>query len=485
MPPRNKRPAPEEEDPYVRSVRQEAMQACTDLEEMEEQEAIDKVLSLSSEWEVDNDLRIPEMIDLAFRNFRWEETEARSQSDMGLNRLMRVIQLKQTEVSTLMYTLKKLDLLEDDLTYTRIRKVVEKVFHATRLCLSAVQLKITDSFAHTVPKNVDEELRLLAIRFRWMDGVDPAIIHQLVWYLLDVAFEHGYRKHGSNIFEPIVSNGHRTHAYRRVCDVKAFVHRQCRKETNFEAHMHLLKVPINAVVDYLENSVDLQLPFLDKDRSVFSFKNGIYACSTDTFYPYGAVTLSEDTISANYFDIDMDEGILEQHWHDIETPNVEKIFMDQKMSVTLRRWFYVMAGRMMYDLGERDGWQVIPFLLGVAGSGKSTITDMLIGSLYDRVDVGVLSNNCERQWAVSGLINSLLWVCPEVKDDFQLEQVRIDTHPLVACRLFLSYPYALPVSLICTFCLRQFFKAWYLARAYQSPKNTRHRTRPGSNYLGG
>jgi hypothetical protein len=32
-------------------------------------------------------------------------------------------------------------------------------------------------------------------------------------------------------------------------------------------------------------------------------------------------------------------------------------------------------------------------------------------------------------------------------------EVCIDTHPLVACRPFLSYPYALPVSLICTFCL--------------------------------
>jgi len=419
---RKRAASPEAEDPWVRSVRDQAQATCVEIDEMHGEDAMNKLSALSAEWEVDNDINMEEMLKLAFKNFRWDEQEARNQPDLGLNRMLSMIQLKQAEVSTLMYTLKNLDMLEDDMTYTRIRQVTEKVYHAMRLCLSAVQCKMMDNTEFKVPKDVDEQLRLLSIRFRWTDGVDTSPIHILVWYILDIAFECGYRKHGSNIFEPIVTeSGHKTHAYRYVCDIKAFVHRCCRKETNFEAHVNLLKSNAKQIVDHLENNVDLQLPFLNKDRSVFSFKQGIYTCRDDTFHAYPA-SIREDTVSANYFDTELDLSIMDMNWRDIPTPHIDKIFNDQKMTVDVRQWFFVFAGRMMWELNELDGWQIQPYLLGTAGSGKSTITDSLIGSIYDRTDVGVLSNNCERQWAVSGLVNGLIWICPEVKMDFQLEQ---------------------------------------------------------------
>jgi len=412
----------EDEDPFTRMVRQEADQLCTEITDMDEREATNKLLSLCGEWEIDNDLCAEELLRISFRNFRWNEQEATRQTDYGLNHLLRVIQLRQVEAMSLMQTMKRLDLLEDDLTYGRIKRVLEKVFYCTRLSLSVVQLKVAGSTAYCVPKNIDDELGCMTLRFRWVDDVNAKDIHTLIWYLLDVAFERGYKKQGTNLFKPIVVDGHHTHAYERECDIKTFVHTHCRREVNVEAHVNLLKVSMQTVLDYLENNVDIQLPFLNKDRTVFSFRNGVYTCRDDTFHPYATTVLSDDTYAANFFDNSIDESIFEMDWRDISTPNIEKIFMDQKLSVEVRHWFYVMAGRMLYTLGERDGWQVVPFLLGVAGSGKSTVTDMLIGNIYDRVDVGVLSNNCERQWAVSGLIRSLLWVCPEVKDDFNLEQ---------------------------------------------------------------
>ena len=411
-----------EDDPFTRMVRQEAEHMCTEIDGMDAQEAQNKLLHLCSEWEIDNDLTADELLHVAFRNFRWTESEATRQTDYGMNHLLRVIQLRQSEAMTLMETMKKLDMLEDDFNYSRIKKILEKVFHCMRLSLSVVQLKIAGSTHYSIPKNIDNELGCLCVRFRWIDEAKVKDIHVLIWYLLDVAFDRGYRKQGSNLFKPIVIDGYNTHAYERECDIKTFVHTHCRREVNVDAHVNLLKVSINTVVDYLENNVDIQLPFLDKDRTVFSFRNGLYTCRDDTWHPYGT-PIPDDLVAANYFDVSLDHAIFERDWREIPTPNIEKIFMDQKMPTEVRQWFYVMAGRMLYPLNERDGWQVVPFLLGVAGSGKSTITDMLIGNIYDRaMDVGVLSNNCERQWAVSGLINSLIWVCPEVKDDFSLEQ---------------------------------------------------------------
>lgn len=59
-------------------------------------------------------------------------------------------------------------------------------------------------------------------------------------------------------------------------------------------------------------------------------------------------------------------------------------------------------GRMFYDVNERDTWQVIPFLKGVAGTGKSFIINILL-SIFDPKDVGILSNNVEEQFGLAPL----------------------------------------------------------------------------------
>lgn len=57
---------------------------------------------------------------------------------------------------------------------------------------------------------------------------------------------------------------------------------------------------------------------------------------------------------------------------------------------------------MVFDLGERnEGWQVIPYLLGFAGTGKSSIAMDVIAKLYSPEDVGILSNNSEKTFGLS------------------------------------------------------------------------------------
>jgi len=109
-------------------------------------------------------------------------------------------------------------------------------------------------------------------------------------------------------------------------------------------------------------------------------------------------------------------------WTSIETPNIDRVFRYQGFTRDELLWFYVLAGRMLYNLNTHDGWTVIPFLLGLAGTGKSSITDGLIGSLYDRSMVGILGNNMERQFGLSAIVDCLIYVAPEIKKDFSLEQ---------------------------------------------------------------
>ena len=78
-------------------------------------------------------------------------------------------------------------------------------------------------------------------------------------------------------------------------------------------------------------------------------------------------------------------------------------------------------GRMLYDLNELDYWQVITFLK-VWSSRESTIITKVVKEFYENEDVGQLSNDGERQFALSAFYNKKIFIAPEIKGDFTLPQ---------------------------------------------------------------
>jgi hypothetical protein len=103
------------------------------------------------------------------------------------------------------------------------------------------------------------------------------------------------------------------------------------------------------------------------------------------------------------------------------TPRFDQILLTQHMDLATCSLIYALFGRMMYEVGEKDGWQVVMFIIGKAGSGKSLIT-RLARHLYPAHLVANLSNNCEVKFGLSGVANKFMWLCPEVKKNFCLDQ---------------------------------------------------------------
>jgi hypothetical protein len=280
-------------------------------------------------------------------------------------------------------------------------------------------------------------------------------VQQLLLYVLNVAHSRGYSRFGTDCYERrLTRDGYDTRSWKRVCTVKELVYDVTRKELNFEQWLNLTHAKGNAgtVVDYLTSCVDAQFPPLTKDRHVFSFRNGVYVAheavltSTesaegvndvarfdlsslkDSFLPYG----SHDTVlpprmsACKYFDEDF--PIQEGGASSVDrptpsaTPFFDSILEFQKFEPEVREWMCVLIGRLMYSVGELDGWQVVPYLKGQASSGKSTILMHVCRKLYDCGDVGVLSNNIERKFGISSLADKYLFVAPEIKSDLQMEQ---------------------------------------------------------------
>ena len=86
-----------------------------------------------------------------------------------------------------------------------------------------------------------------------------------------------------------------------------------------------------------------------------------------------------------------------------------------------------MGGRLCYDVGELDSWQVIPFFKGIAGSGKSTLLTKVFEKFYEKEDVGTLANNIERKFGLSAIKDSFMFVAPEIKADLALEQAEFQS----------------------------------------------------------
>lgn len=104
---------------------------------------------------------------------------------------------------------------------------------------------------------------------------------------------------------------------------------------------------------------------------------------------------------------------------DIES--VATVFETQRIPGEAEFWIWVMLGRMLYPLHYLDKWQSIMFLKGLAGSGKSTILEM-VQQFYSKEDILMIFSNNERVFGLQGLDKAKIWMGIEVKSNFSMPQ---------------------------------------------------------------
>lgn len=85
-------------------------------------------------------------------------------------------------------------------------------------------------------------------------------------------------------------------------------------------------------------------------------------------------------------------------------------------------WDLCLIGRMLHELNKHDFWQVIPFYIGKAGTGKSCTLQNVVAQFYDSTDVGVVSASSDPKWIWSTLEKKKVWIFPEVRRDTKINQ---------------------------------------------------------------
>jgi hypothetical protein len=356
----------------------------------------------------------------------------------GMDKLLEEIEKHQMECTAMFYVLRRRD-PHDEKPELRQRAlaVMTAVFHAKNIAINSLRARIAAHGLHNpavaLSEDLDREFSLLGTKFGFGHDRDVSPLQKLMMHCLDHAQACGYRKRGDFVYEQITVGGHNTHAWRQVMKIEDLVQKVTSKERNFE--MWGLRLSYTQSTKLLaEDNHDFQFPRIVKDRTVFAFRNGVYRAREDKFSRFGADPPLPDTVvSAKFFDADFDVRAYEDcrgaAWRDIPTPHLQRIMDYQEWPPDVCDWMLVMLGRLVYELNQDglDKWQVIPFLLGAAQSGKSTICQHVASQLYDPEDVGTMSNNIERQFGLGALVDKLVVVAPEIGAGWKIDQTEFQS----------------------------------------------------------
>ena len=298
---------------------------------------------------------------------------------------------------------------------------------------------------------------------------------RVLLYIVEQAHKRGFARYGDFCYEQHVlpaspredsSSADSSSAtpsiytgfWKQTHEIKDFIFAMCDRQEH-EWMWRLMNSQgsgkfMDRMLTYFQGSQDKAFPKLDrkKMRAVYSFRDGVYVAKDDRFYPYGEVPIG--TTSCRFIDLrfcadDWAEGrvpiratdadVARVHdpedlefafhhlpWNKLATPKLETILTSQHLSEEVQAWVYVFLGRLLYATGKKDRWQVMLYLQGVAGSGKSTL-GLLVKMFFDASDVGVLSNNAQTQFALADLYTKLIVLCFEVKHNFRLDQAELQS----------------------------------------------------------
>lgn len=251
---------------------------------------------------------------------------------------------------------------------------------------------------------------------------------------------HNLRKVDDEYFIPIHSPGgqfmnfHKRagHLTELISEITGGVRLNAVCDSKFESISKLAK-------SIAKRAPDPYFPTLVRDKHVFTFRNCVIMLGkNEAADRFPSVNMYKfDNLpprlpgSAAFHDVDIDERWVADandgvNFARIPTPYCDKVLGDQDISGADMIIVYGLLGRLFFDLGEHDDWQVMPYFHGLAGTGKSTLIT-LCQSLYEIDDVFSIHTNFEGKFGLSNVFDKFMWAAPDVKEVFPLDRALLQS----------------------------------------------------------
>lgn len=244
--------------------------------------------------------------------------------------------------------------------------------------------------------------------------------------------ENKLRKKGEYLFkERYVKSSrgklHGTYHFTLYKTIQQFIIEQCNPRTNFDMwQCYMENNNLKKVADMLEIVDDVQLPNLKQDRTVSAWKNGLYFAEYNAFLPYGHKDIpTEGVCACVYIDQKFDNTDYGEDFMKIPCI-IKQILFDQGFDEYEQSFVLAMLGRLIFKPGKYDRWEILAFLWGLAGTGKSCIIEACM-RYFDPKDVAGVGNSIEKQFGLSPLVGKNLWVGMDIKKNFGMDAGDIQT----------------------------------------------------------
>ena len=338
-----------------------------------------------------------------------------------------------------------LDTDESRRVNARVQRLVEKQYHAAEALYSLSRVRDWATGGGGATGDPGTQTALGMFRFVPRAQLARTTPYQrTAIFLLRELHRRGWRRYGEDVYQPIVTpEGHHTNAWSRVRSIEEFVQSAISSETHADVFMDSIANGAGvreSVTRLLKKLVDPQFMPLRRCRRRTAWRDGVYDVEAMRFWTYDEIRelgLAFPEACCVYHDMpfrDMSRLLAVERvdprtgasrtvvdWRRIPTPHYDSVMRHQKFPDAVRHWDYVFKGRGLYRVNEHDSWEVSVMYIGRAGTGKSTTLKPL-QQLFPLEDLGILSNNSERQWALWTLHDKYVVLCYEVKEDFALDQ---------------------------------------------------------------
>jgi phage/plasmid-associated DNA primase len=213
--------------------------------------------------------------------------------------------------------------------------------------------------------------------------------------LLDLAQEQGLRKLDGFVYERVPGC---PCAFRQKYTYKQFINSVLEGDEVYLANPKRF----DEAIKFMENYEVKQMPELVVDKDLISFANGILELSSQTFTRCDDMRpeTQEARVARHHIDMDFDGST--------DTPLLDKV-LDFQFDKDVAQVLCAMLGRLLFHVNKLDGWQVMPYLVGVGGTGKSLVL-AVAEHMYapgtvaylapKREDVFGMANACEKDLVV-------------------------------------------------------------------------------------
>ena len=358
------------------------------IESSNEDERIILLDDLYNKWEYKGET-IFDYLKIALANFDLDYKNLR------LGNFERSYKLKVFEATYLhlIFMQDKMSIEDIDTEETDELKVIKmkfnKIFASIIDAENAIRTSLFLQSSMSEQEYVQSDTDIGLYRFAPMNHGDMTPYQKLLIFLLEQLHRKGYRRYNGECYKRIFTKeGYDTHSWKKSMSIKEFIH-DLTDNININPEMWKnqtqSKNNVQAACEYLTEYIGGEFEDIVRDRHVFSFNNGIYIIKKyneidDTYYdewiPFtgpNSKTVGASVVACKYYNEDFDyKG--EMDWFDIikeYCPNFVAIMEYQEWNEEVQKWLCIMIGRNMYNLGELEEWQILAFLLGQAGSGKS------------------------------------------------------------------------------------------------------------------